>query len=815
MQLRRPWTARTTLEVSEFEMSDIEVNRLLERDSAIGKPLPQTDVKRKLAGRGRYVGDISLPRMLHLSFVRSPYAHAAIGAIDKAEALAVPGVTHVITGAEVAQVCSPLSGIAHHRAGHKSAPQPAMAVDKAVWRGEPVVAVLAESLAVAEDAAERVAVSWEPLAPIVDAEVALDPDAPPIHPELGDNLAFEHVIETGDPDTAFAQAHAVVEHEFRFDRQTGLSLEPRGLIASFDAYDESLTVYHSHQSPFQMQDLFSRQLSLPEHRVRVICPDIGGGFGVKINTYGEEIAVAAISMMVGRPVKFCADRLESFLSDIHSRDHVIKARMAVSADGAITALEVDDLAALGAYGMARRFSVAEGMMAITMAGAPYRFSSYRARTRNAYVNKALIGMLRGVGMPLACTVTEVLTDMAAALGMDSVAFKRKNYRRADELPYVAPGGAKVDTASFQLCFDRLVEIMDYSGLRQAQAGVGGRSEDVVRGIGISTFIEQTAYGPPYYGPSLARISVQDGCTVRLEPSGRVRCVTSVTDQGQGTLTGLAQIVASVLGVEVTDVDMISGDSAISPYGGGAWASRGMAVGGEAALKAAAALRAEIIALASAITQADPEELDIVDGEVVNTGSAMTVLSLADVGEIGYFRQDTLPDDFDVQLSVTRSHVANHEAYYTANGVQGAHVEIDVRTGFITLLGHWAVDDCGRVINPLLVDEQIRGGVVQGIGAALYEQCIYDADGQLGNGTMVDYLAPMAVELPDIVVAHVETAERTTLLGAKGVGEAGTIGAIGVMWVAVNDALRQLGAKIGHQPFTPERVLRAIGRVKAS
>jgi len=772
----------------------------------------RTDLRRKLAGRGTYLADIKLPRMLHLCFVRSPHAHARIVSIDTARAAAMPGVRRVIGGDEVVAICEPLSGTAEHRPGHKSQPQPVMGWPVATWQGEPVAAVVAESRAQAEDAAEQVLTEWEPLAAITDPREALDPNAAPIHPSLGDNLAFDFTIEAGQTEHAVAGAAIVVEQRFEFERQTGLSLESRGLIASFDVSDESLTVFHSHQSPFQMQDLFARQLGLREHKVRVICPDLGGGFGVKINTYGEEIAVAAISRLVGQPVMYTADRLESFLCDNHSRDHSMSGRLAVSASGELQALEIDDVSALGAYGMARRFSVAESMMAITMAGAPYRFDHYRARTRNAYVNKNLIGMFRGVGMPLACTVTEVLMDKAAtALDMDPADLRRQCYRSAEEQPYVSPGGARVQAASFHGCHDRLLELMGYRTLREEQSRL--RARGIWRGIGLCTFIEQTAYGPPYYGPSGARISVQDGCTVRLEPSGLIRCVTSITDQGQGTHTGLAQIVASVLGVHVEDVEMIAGDSAISPYGGGAWASRGMAIGGEATLRAATALRGEIIALAGAITQTNVDELDIADGAVFQRGQDHALLTLQDVGEIGYYRQDTLPRDFDVQLSVTRSHVNNHESYYTANGMQGAYLEVDTDTGVITLLGHWAVDDCGRVINPALVAEQVRGGVVQGIGAALYEQCIYSAAGQLQNGTMADYVVPMAAEMPDIEVAHLETPESATTLGAKGVGEAGTIGAIGVMWSAVNDALRPLGVSIEHQPFTPARVLAALGRAR--
>ena len=293
----------------------------------------------------------------------------------------------------------------------------------------------------------------------------------------------------------------------------------------------------------------------------------------------------------------------------------------------------------------------------------------------------------------------------------------------------------------------------------------------------------------------------------------MRCITSVTDQGQGTLTSVAQIVADSVGVSLGQVSVSGGDSAMGPYGGGAWASRGTVIGGEAALRAGTMLKKNILALASAITQTPADALTITNGEVINTQTRQGVISLADIGRIGYFRQDTLPRDFDVQLSVTASFVANDKVYYMANGVQASYVEVDCETGFIKMLGQWAVDDCGRIINPLLVDEQVRGGIVQGIGAVLFEECIYSEDANLLNGTMADYLVPMAREMPDILVEHVETPELSTRLGAKGVGEAGLIGAMGSVWVAVNDALKPLGAKIRHQPFTPERVLDALARAR--
>jgi carbon-monoxide dehydrogenase large subunit len=778
--------------------------------TGIGARIPRRELKRLLSGHGRYIDDIELPRMLHACFVRSPHPHAKLVSIDVAAARRAPGVAAVFTAADINPKCEPFVGVALHRPGHRSAPQRLLAAERAVWQGQPVAVVVAESRAEAEDAAELVAIEWEPLPAVGDQLQAIAPGAPVIHAELGDNVAFDFSLEKGEPGKAFAEADIVIEEELRFERQMAVTLETRGLIADFNPGDGSLTVIHGHQSPFQMQEIFSRHLKIPEHKIRVTAPDIGGGFGMKLNLYADEIATVVASMLLGRPVKFCVDRLESFVSDAQARDHRIKCRIALNKTGEIMAMEMDDISAVGAYGMPLRFNVAEGMMAIMLAGAPYKFENYKARTRSVYVNKNLIGMYRGVGMPLACVATELLTDLAAdKLGLDTVEFKRRNYWPKAALPCATPTGQKLETVSFHECLEKLVRLMDYDALRKEQAQL--RARGTYRGIGIATFCEQTAYGPPYYGPSGASISTQDGCTLRLEPSGSVRCITSLTDQGQGTLTSVAQIVADSVGLPIEQVSVTGGDSAISPYGGGAWASRGTAIGGEAALRAGTMLKQNILALASAITQTPADALTIAEGQVMNTRTGQAVISLADVGRIGYFRQDTLPRDFDVQLSVTASFVANDKMYYMANGVQGSYVEVDCETGFIKLLGQWAVDDCGRVINPLLVDEQVRGGIVQGIGAVLFEECIYSDDANLLNGTMADYLVPMAGEMPDIVLDHVETPEASTKLGAKGIGEGGLIGAMGSVWVAVNDALKPLGAKVRHQPFTPERILDALAR----
>ena len=559
--------------------------------TGIGARIPRRELKRLLSGHGRYIDDIKVPRMLHACFVRSPHPHARIVSIDSTAARQAPGVAAIFAAADINPKCEPFVGVALHRPGHRSAPQFLLAAERAVWQGQPTVVVIAESRAEAEDAAELVTIEWQPLPAVADQIQALAPDAPVIHPELGDNVAFDFALEKGQPTKAFAEADIVIEEELRFERQMAMTLETRGLIADFNPGDGSLTVIHAHQSPFQMQEVFSRHLKIPEHKIRVVAPDIGGGFGMKLNIYADEIATVVASMLLGRPVKFCVDRLELFVSDAQARDHHIKCRIAVNNTGEIVAMEMDDISAVGAYGMPLRFNVAEGMMAITITGAPYRFENYKARTRSVYVNKNLIGMYRGVGMPLACVATELLTDLAAdKLGIDTVEFKRRNYRPKSSLPCVTPGGQKLESVSFHECLEKLVQLAGYDALRKEQSEL--RRRGTFRGIGIATFCEQSAYGPPYYGPSGASISTQDGCTLRLEPSGSVRCITSLTDQGQGTLTSIAQIVADSVGVLIDQVSVTGGDSSISPYGGGAWASRGTAIGGEAALRAGYLAQAE-------------------------------------------------------------------------------------------------------------------------------------------------------------------------------------------------------------------------------
>jgi len=765
------------------------------------------------AGSGCYTDDIQLPRLVHVVFLRNPLPHARFSAIDTAAAAAMEGVIRIFTGADIAKLCRPMRAELRNLPQHKPIAQMPVAIDEVAWQGEPVAAVVAHSRAAAEDAAERIEIDWEELPAIADPGAALEHGAPLVHSALASNLAFVTRIENGDCDGAFAAAVKTVARDFDFGRLAGVPLEPRTIIADYNPADRSLTVYQSHQSPHLMQEIFATHLGLPQHKVRVIARDVGGAFGIKLHAYGDEMAVAAIAMILGRPVKFVCNRLEAFQSDAQARECRVSGRMAIDGDGRILAIDAELLLGIGAYSIYPRTGLGDGIQAASFLGAPYNLAALRASLRVAYQNKVPAGAFRGVGQPLATVVTEQLVDdAAAAIGLDPLELLRRNYLRLDQLPGTSRGGLRLGALSLGACLDKLASLMDYPRLRQEQREL--RARGIHRGIGIATFIEQTAIGATLYSAAGLPITTQDCCSLRMEPSGVVRCAVGCTDQGQGTLTGIAQIVAGVLGVPIEDVAVSAGDSA-GPQGGGAWASRGLSIGGEAAYAAASDLRRNILEIAAAVLQSSAERLDLRDRSIVDAADGAPRLTLKELCALAYYRQDLLPPGGARELAVTRQYTPRTDPYFVANGVQASYLEVDVDSGWIRLLGHWVVEDCGRVINPLLVDEQIRGGVVQGLGAALFEHCIYDSEGQLLTGSLADYLVPMAAEMPDIVVAHVTTPQSGTALGIKGVGEAGTVGASAAVWCAVNDALRPLGARVSRQPFTPQIVLEALGRVSGT
>jgi carbon-monoxide dehydrogenase large subunit len=781
-------------------------------NSYIGRAVPRPNLRRLTQGRGQYVSDVALPRMTHVAFLRSPHAHARIVSIKTDTAKKARGVVAVVTGAELAKVMTPWVGVLTHLKGLKSAPQAPIAVERACWAGEAVCAVVARSRAEAEDACELIEIEYEALPALIDPETAGDPNAPVIHKELGDNICFERVLDVGKVDEAFASSDAVVETTFVFGRHTGVCNEPRAVVADWNEGEQRLTVYQGTQAPHMMQDLFAKHLNLDYQQVRVITKDVGGSFGIKVHTYADEMATVALSKLLKRPVKFVADRIESFVTDIHARDHRVKAKIGVMKDGTITAFEIDDLTGIGPYSVYPRTSGIEANQVVNLTGAPYTCPNYRAKTRVVFTNKNVMCQYRAVGHPIAVAVTEGLVELAAAkIGMDPLELRRRNLFADDAYPAQTASGLKLELLSHHESLAHLDALMNYAGLRAEQKKL--REQGIYRGIGFASFIEVTNPSAAFYGVGGARITSQDGATMKLDAQGNVSIHSGVTEQGQGAEAVLAQVAATSFGISIDKVRVVTGDTDNTPYGGGTWASRAAGIGGEAAWQAGKALRANVLAVAGAMLQAKPDDLDIVDGIVVDKGTTKERLPLSELARVAYFRPDTLPPGFQAELMATRHYVPRAWPFAFTNGIQASYLEVDVETGFVKLLKHWCVEDCGTVINPQLVDEQVRGGMVQGIGGALFEQCVYDERGQLTNGNMADYLVPMAVEMPDIEVGHVVSPTADSELGAKGAGEAGTAGAPACVMNAINDALRPLGAQpLTDMPFTPDKILRALGKI---
>jgi carbon-monoxide dehydrogenase large subunit len=774
---------------------------------AVGRPLPRAGTRRLLAGRGKYVDDIALPRMLHAAFLRSPYAHARIARVDLTRARAAPGVLAVYEWNDLKGTVEPWQSRSAAFPGLASPPQSPLAAGRCAWQGEPVVMALAETRAAAEDALELAEIDWEELPAAVGLERALAPRAPAVHPGLAHNVAWSKETLGGDPDGMFAAAALVVETEVRFARLTGVTLEPRGLVADWDPAGQLLTVHYSHQMPHQMQAHLAEFFGLAADRVRVIVPDVGGGFGVKMHVYPDEIAAIAAAVRLARPVKFIADRLESLASDIHAREHAVRARMALDGEGQILGFDVDHRHGAGAYSVYPRGSPVESSAALHLVGAPYRFAHFRGRLTVALQNKAMTGQYRSVGHPIAVLVTERLVELAArARGEDSLALRRRNFTPPGDAPYVNGAGQRLFDVSHKACLQALERLADLPRVRETlqAARAAGRA----LGFGVACYVEMTATGAEAYGRAGVPVSAADSVSLSVELSGAVRCAASVTEIGQGVTQAVAQAVADGVGVPVERVIVHTGDTAQVPHGGGAWASRGAAIGAEAAWLGARRLRENILAAAARLLGADEESLELRDGKIVGQrGEAR--LELSELAHIAAFKGYEFPEGFQPQLSVMHHYRRPKDLFLPANGVQAALVEVDLDTGLVRPLRHWAVCDCGRVINPLLVEEQLRGGIVQGIGEALYEELRYGEDGHLETGTLAEYLVPMAAEMPDIAVAHVQTPYAGTSLGAKGAGEAGAAAAPAAILNAVNDALAPHGAALESLPVSPAAVLAAL------
>jgi carbon-monoxide dehydrogenase large subunit len=726
--------------------------------------------------------------------------------VDDEAARRAPGVVGVLTGPEAARLVRPCRGVLQHYAGMRTGPLLPLAVDRVRYVGEPVLALAATSRALAEDAAERVRVEYEPLPAALTAAAALAAGAPLIHPELGDNVLYATRLAAGDAEAALAGAARTWRRRFVSGRHTGVPLEPRGLVADFDPVTRALTVWIATQVPHMMQAVLADLLDLPEHRVRVVAPDVGGSFGIKIHVYQDDLAACALAVRLGRPVKWVLGRRESFLSDIHARDQEIAVEVGAGADGTLLGLRAAITAAVGPCSAYPRSSVVEGGQVLRLLPGPYRLRHYQAALTVVAQNRGMTSQYRAVGHPIAAAVTEAMVDLVARdLGLDPAEVRRRNLVRPEDLPWTTAGGNVLDSGSYLAALERLLAAADYPGLRREQARA--RREGRWLGIGLGCFVELTGPGAQFYGVGGAPISGQEGTTVRLEPSGAVTALVGVTEQGQGTLTGLAQIIAEELDVPLEAVTVRAGDTAMVPYGGGTWASRGMPIGGAATLLAARALGDRVRRAAAALLEAPVEDVVLAGGRAHVRGSPDRGLAYRDLARAVHFRSDLLRG-LEPSLEAT-VHFANPGAWTFTNGAHLAVVEVDPETGQVRLCRYVAVDDCGRLVNPALVAGQVAGGVAQGAGGALWERSAYDEAGQLLTGTLMDYALPRADMLPPIETHHLETPAPGLPGGFKGAGEAGVTGAVPAILNAVNDALAPRGIMLTEWPLTPERVWAAL------
>jgi aerobic carbon-monoxide dehydrogenase large subunit len=778
---------------------------------AIGAAIPRRTALRHLEGRARFVDDLRFPRMAHAAFLRSPIAHADIARIDCTAARSANGVLAVWTGDEIGQHCSPWVGTLAHLEGMVSAPQWPLARGRVRWQGEPVVIVVAESRALAEDAIQLIEFEWRELEAMLDPARAIEPGAPLMHPELGTNLALSIERATPDVDAVFARAKEIVDVTLRTDRVTPVTLEPRGIVADWRPLESLLTLHMSSQVPHMVQKTFAKHLGLPEQQVRVVVPDVGGSFGLKIHVYGDEVATAIAARLLRRPVKFVADRLEAFVSDIHARGHETRVRVAFDGAGRVLGVDVDDLCGIGAYSVYPRGSANEARQVVNLTGMPYAPAAYRARSRIVFQNKAMYGQFRAVGHPLACLYAEVAMDEAARrFRLDPAEMRERNYIPEDAFPFTGASGVVFESLSQRACLAKLLEVMNYPALRAEQTRL--RAQGKLVGIGLGSFVENSNHSAATYGRGNVPIATQDGCTVTLQANGMVNAALAVTDTGQGTLAIMGQIVADAVGVTADSVHVLLGDTQAIPYGGANWGSRGTGISGEAAWRAGRALQGQLLDAAAVLLKCERTSLELVSGSIRDVATGAERMPLAELAHIALFRPDRFPVEFHPALSAAGHYAQKRYDGIFTNGVGGSFLEIDPDTGFVRVLGHWVVDDCGTVINPLLVDEQLRGGVVKGIGQVLFETCRYDENGQLASGSLMEYLVPMAMEMPDIQIGHIDSphATKTSELGAKGAGEAGITAAIAATVNAINDALAPRGARITELPATPERILYALG-----
>ena len=728
----------------------------LARPKIIGARLKRTEDPRLLTGRGNYVDDRVVPGLLHVAFRRSDQSHARIRSIDAAAARALPGVAAVLTAEDFAEVAPVLA--TSRMAGYHPTPILPLARGKVRFVGEAVVAVVAESRYVAEDAADLVAIDYDPLPVVIDPEAAARDDAPLLHEEAGTNVLVSREFRRGSVEAALAAAPLRIRRRFRFHRKTPVAMENRAYLAEYEPGREALTLYATTQIPGIVRDALADALDLPGHRLRVIAPDVGGGFGGKGSLFPEEILVCAAALRLGRSVKWTSDRLEDLASTSHGFDEIIEAEIGLDADGRILALDADVLGDTGAYSIYPWTAAIEPVQVVSFLPGPYRIEHYRGRTRGVATSKAPTGPYRGVGRPASTFVMESLIDMAARrLGLDPRELRLRNFVREEEFPYKTGSGIVWDRSGFTDCLVAACDAAGYEALRREQAAA--RAAGRWFGIGLSSYAELTGIGSRIAAaPGMPINTGTETASIRVDSTGAVQVAVGVASHGQGLETTLAQVVAEHLGCRVEDVRIVHGDSAAVGSATGTYASRSAVLAGGAVTLAAQAVREKVLKAASHLLETAAVDLEAEGGQVAVAGTDRRI-SFREVARAVYSQMGRLPPAEREELEATRSYDPVFGT--TTSSTHLATLEIDPETCGIRLKRFIVAEDCGRIINPLIVDGQVHGGVAQGIGAALYEEVVYDDQGQLLTASLVDYVVPAASEVPPMEVVHLETRSPTT------------------------------------------------------
>jgi carbon-monoxide dehydrogenase large subunit len=782
------------------------------RQKYVGTRVKRTEDPRLLAGRGQYIDDISVPRMLEAAVLRSPLAHAKITNIDVSRALELPGVFDVITGQDLAKVAGKQPVIWHPIPDQRIAQSYALAVDRVRWVGQAVAAVAAINRYVAEDALELIAVDYEPLPVVADLDAALAEDAPRLYDDWPDNVSGSLTYTLGDTDQAFAEADIVVGDTFTHARAFACPLEPRGCIATWDSFADTLELRISGQAPNLARDLLGEVFGLPVHKIRVLTPDVGGGFGNKFDFYGEEVMASVLSRRTGRPVKLIEDRRESFVATSHSRDQRLEYEMALRNDGTILGLRGIAYGVLG--GALGTVGCGPPWASVITCMGPYKIPNLNVTIKAVLTNRAPYGSYRGWGVPKANIVHERLIELAAKkLSMDRNEIRKKNFPTPEEFPFFSGIAFTYDSGRYADCVDLALSKIDELGWRQRQAEA--RAEGRSLGIGYSFHIEPSAYGPSRI---LNLVGLQhsgfDEEVVRIDSTGKVTVYSGQINMGQGTHTTYAQVAADGLGVPLEDVTVITGDTESCPYTGyGTGGSRAATLGGAAIIRATARLKAKVLRVAGQMLECSAEDLDLADGNIAVRGAPNRSVSMRDIGDAAYrrlngkFPEDEIPTLEEVD-------VYDPENMATSYGYSALLLEVDRETGTVKLLDYLQAHDCGTVINPMLVDGQLAGGAAQALGGALLEELVYDEEGQLRTASFMDYLMPTAMEIPNFHFYHQETPAPHIPGGMKGVGEAGTIGGVSLVASAIDDALNDLGVTVTRFPVTPPRLLDKIREASA-